>query len=224
MMKYGTVIFDMDGTILNTAGDLRVSLNYALQAAGYRSAYTEQQVRLFFGSGIAEAIRRALGTEGIVPAPEEVDRIRKIFVPYYADHCADLTDSYPGIPELLRELRASGVKTAVVSNKPDIAVQELAARYFPGLFDMAVGEKEGIRRKPDPDMTESALRRLGAGKSTAVYVGDSEVDLQTAENAGLPCISVDWGFRSVDFLRQHHAAVIVSKPQEIMKIVRGDCS
>lgn len=96
MMKYETVIFDMDGTILNTAGDLCVSLNFALQKAGYRSAYTEQQVRLFFGSGIAEAIRRALGTEGIVPAPEEVDRIRKIFVPYYADHCADKTDSYPG--------------------------------------------------------------------------------------------------------------------------------
>lgn len=221
MMKYETVIFDMDGTILNTAGDLCVSLNFALQKAGYRSAYTEQQVRLFFGSGIAEAIRRALGTEGIVPAPEEVDRIRKIFVPYYADHCADKTDSYPGIPELLQELRAAGVKTAVVSNKPDIAVQELAARYFPGLFDMAVGEKEGIRRKPDPDMTESALRRLCADKSTAVYVGDSEVDLQTAENAGLPCISVDWGFRSIDFLRHHHAAVIVSAPQEIMKIVRG---
>ncbi len=241
IMRYAAAIFDMDGTVLNPLGDLTDAINYALEQTGHRHDYTEDLVRQFFGSGVTVAITRALATEDGVPEEEllqvgtdqdaitptidskEVQRIQEIYLPYYAAHCNDHTGPYDGIPALLQQLKAAGVRTAVVSNKPDVAVQTLVKELFDGLFDLSVGEMEGVRRKPAPDMTEKALCDLGiTDKSQAVYIGDSEIDMQTAVNSGLDCISVDWGFRGRKFLEDNHARTIVSQPEEIATIVLGE--
>ena len=240
-MRYTAAIFDMDGTVLNPLEDLTDAINYALNQTGHRHDYTTDLVRQFFGSGVTVAIIRALATESGIPEEEllqvgtdhdvitpavdaaEVQRIQEIYLPYYAAHCNDKTGPYAGIPELLRQLKAAGVRTAVVSNKPDEAVQTLVKELFDGLFDLSVGEMEGVRRKPAPDMTEKALRDLGIdNKAKAVYIGDSEIDMQTAVNSGLDCISVDWGFRGRKFLEDNHAQTIVSKPAEIAALVLGE--
>lgn len=239
-MRYTTVVFDMDGTVLNTLGDLTDSMNYALEKTGHRHDFTEDDVRQFFGSGVTVAVIRALARENGTPLAEleqvgtendsisagidaaEVARIQEIYTPYYAAHCDQKTGPYVGIPEVLRALREAGIKTAVVSNKPDIAVQKLVEDLFTGLFDLSVGEMEGVRRKPAPDMTEKALRDLGVtDKKDAVYIGDSEIDMQTAVNSGLDCISVDWGFRGRKFLEDHKAKTIVSNPEEILRLILG---
>ncbi len=226
----------MDGTILNTAGDLTDALNYAMRETGHRHDYTEEQVRGFVGSGIRTAIGRAFDEErrGLAArqgAAEtelsrsfdaaETDRVRNVFLPYYETHCDVRTDSYPGIREMIRALRERGILTAVVSNKPDAAVKKLAQDYFEGLFDLAVGEQAGIRRKPAPDMTEKALAALGIRREEAVYIGDSEVDLETAANAGLPCIGCAWGFRGAAFLRAHGAELLAESAEDVRRIVLG---
>lgn len=239
-MNYSTAVFDMDGTVLNPLGDLTDAINYAMEQAGHRHNYTQDLVRQFFGSGVTVAIIRALATEqgtepddllqvgtdhdsisGRIDA-DEVKRIQEIYVPYYAAHCSDKTGPYDGIPEVLRALRAAGVKTAVVSNKPDVAVQTLVKELFDGLFDLSIGEMDGVRRKPAPDMTDKALRELGCtDKKKAVYIGDSEIDMQTAVNSGLDCISVDWGFRGRKFLEDNHSPCIVSKPDDLIPLILG---
>lgn len=251
-MNYKAVIFDMDGTILNTLDDLRVAINYAMGECGHRADWLNTAVRYFFGSGIDVAVRRALAMEagateedllliGTEPGPEaaataagrydgsafgvdpaEVDRIKAIYMPYYAAHCNDLTGPYAGIPETIKALRAAGIKTAVVSNKPDGAVQTLAAETFPGLFDVSIGELPEIRRKPAPDMTQKAMDILGVTAEESVYVGDTEIDMQTAVNVNLSCISVTWGFRSREFLTQHGASPIIDAAQEILPLVLGE--
>ncbi|MDO4284140.1 MAG: HAD-IA family hydrolase [Eubacteriales bacterium] len=216
MKKYKAVIFDMDGTILDTLEDLKDALNYSLRETGYPE-HTLAEVRTYVGNGIRRLIECAVpeGTEA-----SECDRIQGIFMPYYERHCADKTCAYPGIPELLRRLKREGFQTAVVSNKADGAVQELVVQYFDGLFDVAVGEREGVRRKPAPDMVRAALCALGRTEAEAVYVGDSEVDMATAANAGLDRIIVDWGFRDREFLAARGAERIVSKAEEIYEAVR----
>lgn len=237
-MKYKAAVFDMDGTVLNTLGDLTDAVNYAMEQTGHRHDYTEDDTRQFFGSGVTVAITRALAREAgtpmkdllqvgtdhdtITPAVDssEVARISAVYTPWYAAHCDIKTGPYRGIPELLSTLRNAGVKTAVVSNKPDIAVQELVKELFPGMFDLSVGEMEGVRRKPAPDMTDKALRDLGiTDRKEAVYIGDSEIDMQTAASSGLDCISVDWGFRGRRFLEEQHAQTIVSEPSQIADII-----
>ncbi len=239
-MIYNTAVFDMDGTVLNPLGDLTDAINYAMEKTGHRHDYTQDLVRQFFGSGVTVAIIRALATEqGTAPDDllqvgtdhdtisahvdsNEVKRIQEIYVPYYAAHCNDKTGPYDRIPEVLRALRDAGVKTAVVSNKPDIAVQTLVNELFDGLFDLSIGEMDGVRRKPAPDMTDKALQKLGCtDKKKAVYIGDSEIDMQTAVNSGLDCISVDWGFRGRKFLEENHAACIVSAPDELIPLILG---
>lgn len=212
---YKLAIFDMDGTILDTLEDLKDSVNYALCECGYTER-TYDEVRSFVGNGIRKLIERAVpdGTD-----LENIDRVHNIFTGYYKLHCADKTKAYDGIKPLISELRRYGIKTAVVSNKADYGVQELCREYFDGLFDYAVGEREGIRRKPAPDSVNEALRVLGFDKSEAVYIGDSDVDFETAENAGLPCISVLWGFRDEAFLRSIGAKLFVNKPSEILGII-----
>lgn len=228
----------MDGTVLDTSGDLTDSLNHIMEQTGHDHSYTTDNVRNFFGSGVQVAITRALAVEaGIADYADleqvgqpgdtitsqidsaEVERIQELFRPYYADHCAIRTGEYPGIHETILALRAAGVKTAVVSNKPDPAVQQLCVDYFDGLFDLAIGEQADIRRKPAPDMVDKALKELSVRKQDAVYIGDSEIDMQTAANSGLDCISVDWGFRTRDFLERHHARVIVSKAGDILPLI-----
>lgn len=212
---YKLAIFDMDGTILDTLEDLKDSVNYALCECGYPER-TYDEVRSFVGNGIRKLIERAVpdGT-----SLENIDNVHNTFTEHYKLHCADKTKAYDGIKPLISELRRNGIKTAVVSNKADYGVQELCREYFDGLFDYAVGERERIRRKPAPDSVNEALRVLGFDKSEAVYIGDSDVDFETAKNAELPCISVLWGFRDEDFLRKIGAKTFVSKPSEILDII-----
>lgn len=212
---YKLAVFDMDGTILDTLEDLKDSTNFALEKCGYPTR-SYDEVRRFVGNGIRKLIERAV-PEGLTT--EQIDRVHEVFTEHYKVHCADKTKAYDGIKPLLEKLRASGVKTAVVSNKADYGVQELCKEYFDGLFDYAVGEREGIRRKPAPDAVNEALRVLGMSKSEAVYIGDSDVDFETAKNAELPCISVLWGFRDEEFLREKGATLFVRDPAEIYDIV-----
>ena len=205
------VIFDMDGTILDTLDDLASSVNYALEANGLPKR-TREEVRRFVGNGAVKLIRRAVpeGTADIL-----FDKVFALYTTYYDEHCADATKPYDGIPELLALLRSKGVKTAVVSNKPDEAVRVLADTYFPHLFDAAVGTRTGIKTKPAPDSVFEIIKKIGAEKKDCVYVGDSEVDIETAKNAGIPCISVSWGFKGNEFLAEHGAQKIVDNAKEL---------
>lgn len=212
------VIFDLDGTILNTLDDLADSTNYALVTSGF-PARTTDEVRRFVGNGIGKLIERAV-PEGT--APEVVSSVLEVFKEYYGAHCEDRTCAYEGIMELLVQLRERGIRTAVVSNKADFAVQKLCEKYFKDVFDVQVGEREGIPRKPAPDSVENILAELGISREDAVYVGDSDVDIMTACNARMDAILVDWGFRGRKFLLEHGAECVVDKPCEILEeVTRG---
>ena len=216
-MKYTIAIFDLDGTILNTLEDLADSTNYALKTCGYPER-TMDEVRQFVGNGIRKLMERAV-PEG-TPV-EEIDRVHETFTAHYKVHCADKTRPYDGIMELLQNLKKDGCKLAVVSNKADYGVQELCKQYFDGVFDFAVGEREGIRKKPAPDSVNEVLKTLGCSRDRAVYIGDSDVDIQTAANAQMDHIIVEWGFRDVPFLIAKGAKVLVERPEEILEIVEG---
>ena len=210
-----TVIFDMDGTVLNTLDDLTTSVNYVLTRYGMPVHCTEDY-RRYFGNGIRYALECAVpkGTEETT-----IDQMLPVFKEHYNAHCLDKTRPYDGIPELMKALRDRGFKLAIVSNKIDSAVKELNAKFFSAYVDVTIGEREGIRRKPAPDTVVQALKELKSSKHEAVYIGDSEVDLQTAANAGLPCISVLWGFREKDFLTEQGATVFANTPQEIYDLL-----
>jgi len=190
-MRYKTVIFDLDGTLLDTLEDLCDSTNFALSRFGYPER-TLREVRAFVGNGIGKLIERALPGGAENP---DYDAVFAEFKMHYAENCNNKTKAYGGIYAMLDELKACGIKMAVVSNKVDSTVKELCARYFSGFFEVAVGECEGVRRKPAPDAVFAAMDALGAKKESTVYVGDSEVDVETAKNAGLDLIAVSWGFR-----------------------------
>lgn len=181
-MKIG-ILFDLDGTLLNTLEDLQDSVNYVMDSMGYPRR-TLEETRRFVGNGAARLLVQA------VPEGGDAQEALRRFQAYYPAHCQIKTAPYPGIPEALRTL-AERYPVAIVSNKPDAAVKPLCADYFPGIF--ALGERAGCPRKPAPDMVWAALGEIGA--DTCVYVGDSEVDVLTAKNAGVPCLSVTWGFR-----------------------------
>lgn len=215
-MKYKLAIFDLDGTILDTLEDLTDAVNFALKECGYPKR-SIAEIRSFVGNGIRKLIERAL-PEGT--AETEISRVHGIFAPYYKEHCNVKTRPYDGVPQMLLELRMAGVKTAVLSNKADFAVQPLVAQYFPNLFDLALGERPGIPRKPAPDAVFEILDRLDVQKADAVYIGDSDVDLLTAQNAGIPCISVDWGFRSRQQLLAAGALKIASTPSELVGMLQ----
>lgn len=211
------MIFDLDGTLLNTLADLRTAVNLALAAYGLPQRSMEE-VRKAVGNGIRKLISRSV-PEGTDTATEEAVFVR--FKEEYKLHCSDKTAPYPGIPELLRRLREEGYVLAVVSNKADFAVQELMEQYFRGLYDVALGETEELARKPAPDMVEEVLKRLQVEKAAAVYVGDSEVDVETAENAGISCISVTWGFRDTAVLAEHGARHFVHTASELYAALTG---
>ena len=214
-MKYRLAVFDLDGTILDTLEDLADSANYALKQHGL-PARTIDEVRQFVGNGIGKLIERA------VPAgtsDEVADKVLQSFTEHYKVHCADKTKPYEGIPDVLSQLRKNGIITAVVSNKADFAVQSLCEDYFPGLFDYIVGEKQGIRRKPYPDSLLSVVDKFGVSLSETVYIGDSDVDLKTAQNAGVDVVSVAWGFRDETFLIENGATTVIHKPEEILECV-----
>ena len=214
-MKEITFIFDLDGTLLNTLRDLADATNYALRQYDMPE-HSIDDIRQFVGNGIRRLMERAVPGGAENPKLEEV---LSAFRRYYMEHSLDNTCPYDGIPELLHELKRRGHRMAVVSNKIMAATQELVAHFFPEI-DVAIGENEaaGIRKKPAPDMVCEALRLTGADTEHTVYVGDSDVDLQTAMNAGLPCISVLWGFRSRDFLSSRGATTFVERPEEILNL------
>ena len=218
--KYKTVVFDLDGTLLNTLDDLTDATNAALTRVGLPSR-TRDEVRAFVGNGIAKLIERAVGETGKLYQAEALAEFKR----YYAVHCADKTAPYEGILSLLQTLQEKGVQTAVVSNKADFAVKSLAKTYFDGLLLTAVGENEaeGIRKKPAPDSLLAVMEQLSATAETTVYVGDSDVDIQTAKNAGVECICVTWGFRDKAFLLEEGGRLFVDTPAEILPYTKGAC-
>ena len=225
MKKYSTYVFDLDGTLLDTLGDLAASVNYALRTHGMPE-HSIDDVRRFVGNGVRKLMERAV-PDG--PDNPQFEAAFATFRAYYMEHAQDTTRPYEGIPETLAALKAQGCRLAVVSNKMRKATEELCRHFFPDTIEVAIGEDEaaGIRKKPAPDTVFAALEALdslgnprlslGSPRASAVYVGDSDVDIQTAHNAGIPCISVLWGFRDKDFLLQHGAKTLISAPQELLE-------
>lgn len=215
MKRYSTFIFDLDGTLLDTLADLAASVNYALGSCGLPQ-HTTDDVRRFVGNGVRVLMERAVPQGAQNPL---FDTAFATFRQHYLEHSLDTTRPYDGIPQLLAELRQRGCRLAVVSNKFYAATQELCRHFFADTISVAIGEHEaeGIRKKPAPDTVVEALRQLGVSSEGAVYVGDSDVDVLTARNSGLPCISVLWGFRSRDFLIQHGATTFALTPQDILQ-------
>lgn len=209
---YKLAIFDMDGTILDTLEDLMDSMNFILRNFGCPERNLDE-IRSFVGNGILKLVERSF-PEGT--SEDVINKAFELFNPYYKEHCAIKTKPYDGICNVIKELRKKGIITAVVSNKPDYGVQSLCEEYFNGLFDFALGEKSGIRKKPAPDSVNAVLARFGIKKENAVYIGDSEVDVKTAENAGLDCIGVEWGFRGRETLVSLGVKNIVSQSSEIL--------
>lgn len=214
-MAYKTVLFDMDGTLLDTLEDLRDSTNYVLRKLGHPERSLEE-TRRFVGNGAEKLIRRAMPEN---TAEGEIRTALGMFRTYYEAHCKVKTKVYDGMLEVLDALRAHGVKTAVVSNKPDAAVKKLSEEYFGGRMDYAVGAKEGVRCKPYPDLVEDALKALGETREGAVFIGDSEVDVQTGLNAGLPVIAVSWGFRSRETITAAGATVIADDAPALTRLL-----
>lgn len=212
------VIFDLDGTLLNTIADLGTATNHALRAYGY----PEHSLSIypnFVGNGVTRLIERALPEDA--RQPETVKKVRTCFKEYYDEHQTDLTQPYPGIPELLSELRSMGVKLAVASNKYQAAVEALIRHYFPEIDWQAVeGQKEGIPTKPDPSIVFEILAKCPTRKSKVLYVGDSGVDMETARRACVDSCGVSWGFRPVRELRDSHADNIAESPADIVRIVK----
>ncbi len=208
---YETVIFDLDGTLLDTLDDLTAAVNAALSICGL-PLRSKEEVRAFVGNGIAKLMERAIGARS-----DCFEKAFAAFKSYYAEHCHDMTKPYDGIMDLLHILKARGIKTAVLSNKADFAVKKLANEYFSGLLQEAIGENEemGIRKKPAPDALIAVMERLQT--KNAVYVGDSEVDVQTAANAGVDCICVTWGFREKETMEACGGKTFVDSPAEILK-------
>lgn len=214
-MKYKAVIFDMDGTILNTLEDLKNATNYSVRQFGMPERSLEE-VRMFVGNGIRKLVERA------VPAgtsEEKIAQVLDVFLEYYEIHSADNTSPYPGILELVEKLKKSGIKTAVSTNKADVPAQELGREYFNGIFDLIVGQQDGLKVKPAPDSVNKILSILDIQKKDAIYIGDSDVDVQTAKNSGLDFIGVSWGFRGREFLEKNGAKNIVDNANEILDLV-----
>ncbi|WP_299992210.1 HAD family hydrolase [uncultured Bacteroides sp.] len=210
------VIFDLDGTLLNTIADLAQSTNHALAVLGYPT-HEEQEYNFMVGNGINKLFERALpATER---TEENIMRVRKGFIPYYDQHNADKSRPYPGIPELLAELQAKGLQLAVASNKYQAATEKLIAHYFPNIrFTAVFGQREGVNVKPDPTVVHDILKIAHIAKEDVLYVGDSGVDMQTAVNAEITACGVTWGFRPRTELETFHPEHIVDKAEEIATI------
>ncbi len=208
-----TVIFDLDGTLLNTLEDLKEATNFALSKYNYPTR-TLEEVRCFVGNGVRKLIERAV--------PENCQNVEEclaVFKQNYSEIMYNHTAPYNGILKILSDLKANGIKTGVVSNKFDSAVKELCKKYFADLIDIAIGQADDVPKKPAPDGVFKAMRELGADKSSTVYVGDSDVDVATAKNAKLPCIGVTWGFRDREYLKG--ANIIIDKPNEFIDAVKS---
>lgn len=212
MKDYSTYVFDLDGTLLSTLNDLAASTNYALRTHGMPE-HSVDDVRLFVGNGVKKLMERAIPNGLSNP---DFEATYADFRKHYMEHSLDTTQPYPGIMEVLAELKRRGKHIAVVSNKFYAATQDLCRHFFGSYVEVAIGERETIRKKPAPDTVIEALRQLGVGKDGAVYIGDSDVDIETARNSGLPCISVLWGFRDKEFLIEHGATTLITEPSQLL--------
>ncbi|MBQ9151868.1 MAG: HAD family hydrolase [Clostridia bacterium] len=214
-MPYQTAIFDLDGTLLDTLEDLYLAVNHALTRHAF-PLRTRDEVRAFVGNGVEQLIRRAVpeGTDESATLATLAD-----FKATYAAICEEHTAPYDGIPDLLRALRDRGIRIAVVSNKFDEAVKQLCTRYFGDLVEVAVGERPGVQKKPAPDTVFEAMRLLNVTAEGAVYIGDSDVDIETAKNCEMPCLSVTWGFRDAHFLTTHGATILAHTPADLLQLL-----
>ena len=215
MKKYKIVLFDMDGTILDTLRDLSDSVNWALRECGLPERRFDE-IRRFLGNGIFNLIHRSV-PEGT--PQEKEDEVRTVYKHHYEQHCNDTTKPYAGMLETMRVLRDRGYRLACVSNKPDDDVARLAEQHFTGLLDDWSGPLPGMAVKPAPDLCDRILERAGLTRADAVYVGDTEVDVETAKNAGMDCIACAWGFRDEDWLIECGAKTIIHKPEELLDIL-----
>ena len=212
---YQAVIFDLDGTLLNTLEDLKDSVNYALRMY-HKKERSLEEVRNFVGNGVEKLVQRAL-----MPDQDEktFTEVFAVFKAYYEEHCNDKTCLYPGIAELLTSLQKKGVKTAIVSNKMQEGVDVLYHLYFEKYLKVAIGASEGIRKKPAPDTAREALRLLQVSAKDALYVGDSEVDIVTGRAAGVKSVGVEWGFRDRKTLEAAGAEHIITTPDQLLQFV-----
>jgi phosphoglycolate phosphatase len=213
-MRYDTYIFDLDGTLLNTLNDLAASCNYALRSYGFPE-HSVDDVRRFVGNGVRLLMCRAIPDGDNNP---KFGDCYACFREHYLHHNLDTTAPYPGIMDMIKALNANGKHIAVVSNKFYEATRALVRHFFGEEISVAIGERPDIHKKPAPDTVNEALRQLGVGREGAVYIGDSDVDIDTARNSGMPCISVLWGFRDKEFLLEHGATTLVTTPEEILTI------
>ena len=214
-MTYQTAVFDLDGTLLDTLEDLYLATNMALERHSLPPR-TRDEVRLFVGNGVEMLILRA------VPDDTDEDTVLWVLADFkriYSSICEDHTKPYDGILDMLTALRERGIRVAVVSNKFDAATKKLCAKYFGELVEVAIGERAGVRKKPAPDTVYEALKELGVTAEGAVYVGDSDVDIATAKNVGIPCISVTWGLRDKDFLIENGAKTLVDSPETLLGVI-----
>ena len=214
-MRYKAVLFDMDGTILDTLEDLHQAVNASLRHFSLPEI-SREATRQYVGNGARRLIEQAVPTG---TAAELTEELLSYYILWYDRHSEEKTAPYAGVPEMLNALRKNGLRLAVISNKPDQTVRSLAARYFGDFFESCAGEKAGIRRKPAPDTVFLAMREMGLRAEECVYVGDSEVDVATARNAGVDCISVAWGFRSLQQLREAGAAVFAETPENLTELL-----
>ena len=212
---YKLIVFDLDGTLLDTLDDLTSAVNAGLSACAL-PCRTREEVRSFVGNGIANLMRLAVGD-----AKDKFDDALQAFRAYYAEHCKDKTCAYDGIYDMLSSLKGLPVKTAVLSNKADFAVKALVEEYFPNAFFLAQGENEsaGIRKKPAPDALFAIMKEINVNPTETLYVGDSEVDILTAKNAGVDCVSVTWGFKDEKFLIENGATKMARTPQEVLQLI-----
>ena len=214
-MSYQTAVFDLDGTLLDTLEDLYLATNAALERHSLPRR-SRDEVRLFVGNGVEMLIRRA------VPAGTDEETILAVLADFkttYAAICEDHTRPYDGILDMLAALRERRIRVAVVSNKFDAATKKLCEKYFGDLVEVAIGERAGVRKKPAPDTVYEALKELGVTAEGAVYIGDSDVDIQTARNCGMPCISVTWGLRDEEFLMGNGAKALVDTPERLLGVI-----
>jgi len=214
-MKYQAVLFDMDGTVLDTLDDLCDSINHSL-AEFSLPPVSREHVRQCLGNGAAFLVSHSIPAGS---SPELEANVLAFYKPWYDAHCLIKTAPYEGILPMMQSLKEQGLRLAIISNKPDRAVQELSDAFFPGLLELSVGESPSVRRKPAPDTVLTAASQIGLSVDQCVYVGDSEVDLETARNAGMDCISVTWGFRDEAQLIEAGASVLVRTPEELESLL-----
>ena len=216
-MNYDTVIFDLDGTLLNTLEDLADAVNVVMKANEFPQR-TIEEVRCFVGNGIRRLMELAVPEH---VTGEQFEKVFEQFKTYYTDHCQIKTRAYDGIMELLENLQREGYAMAIVSNKNHAAVRELNEIYFEKYIKVAIGQKDGIRKKPAPDTVMQALKELGKEKESAIYVGDSEVDFLTAQNTGMDCVLVTWGFRTTGELQAYEPKAFIERPEQLRNVLES---